>query len=130
MWQGTEVSRLEREVSTLTEDGLYSKFCTASRGDLRLACALLGYFRGDAASGQYLEYLSQRIRPAAMELIASNRPLELAQLEAQGLFTEALTEELLQAAIRGRHTETIASLLRLKEQKYGFRDRDLRWPDE
>lgn len=121
----TEVHRIERELvySGVSEKALLHKFRSASRGDVKLACALRGYFaEGD---NFYLPYLQSRIRPAISELVLSGRVMELAKLEQLGWFTAALTDEFLELAISACVPESVIWLLKMKERRFGFRNQEL-----
>ena len=121
----TEVQRIEAELarSNMTEEALMRKFQSAGRADVKLACALYGYF-GAGKADVYLQYLMNRIRPAVSELILSGRVSELAELEEQGAFTAELTDSFLETAISAGVQEATVWLLQLKERRFGFPDRD------
>ena len=121
----TEVQRIEAELarSNMTEEALMRKFQSASRADVKLACALYGYFRAGKAD-VYLQYLMNRIRPAVSELILSGRVSQLAELEEKGAFTAELTDSFLEMAISAGAQEATVWLLQLKERRFGFPDRD------
>lgn len=121
----TEVQRIEAELarSNMTKEALMRKFQSASRADVKLACALYGYFRAGKAD-VYLQYLMNRIRPAVSELILSGRVSQLAELEEQGAFTAELTDSFLETAISAGAQEATVWLLQLKERRFGFPDRD------
>ena len=121
----TEVQRIETELarSNMTEEALMRKFQSAGRADVKLACALYGYF-GAGKADVYLQYLMNRIRPAVSELILSGRVSELAELEEQGAFTAELTDSFLETAISAGVQEATVWLLQLKERRFGFPDRD------
>lgn len=121
----TEVHRIERELvySGVSEKALLHKFRSASRGDVKLACALHGYF--GEGNDNYLPYLKSRIRPAATQLILAGRVTELAKLDELELFTAALTDEFLELAISSRVPDSILWLLKMKERRFGFRNQEL-----
>lgn len=125
MLQQTEVHRIEQELvrSHIAGDALQQKFRFASRGDVKLACALHGYFTEENDS--YLPYLHTRIRPAVTELVLSGRVTELAKLDALGWFTSALTDEFLELAISSHIPDSTIWLLKLKERRFGFPPREL-----
>ena len=131
MWNESksEVVRIEEVLlhNGTAGEALYQKFRSARREDVRLAAALRGYFHeGEEHREEYFSYLSRRLRPAAEALIETNRVGELAQLEEKGLFTPELTDEFLHTAITLGRPELIVWLLRQKETRFGFRDRDFR----
>lgn len=121
----TEVQRIEAELarSNMTEEALMRKFQSAGRADVKLACALYGYF-GAGKADVYLQYLMNRIRPAVSELILSGRVSQLAELEEKGAFTAELTDSFLETAISAGVQEATVWLLQLKERRFGFPDRD------
>lgn len=121
----TEVQRIETELarSKITAEALMGKFQSATRADVKLACALYGYF-GAGKEDVYLQYLMSRIRPAVTELILSGRVSQLAELEGKGAFTAELTDSFLETAISAGAQEATVWLLQLKERRFGFPDRD------
>ena len=131
MWNESksEVVRIEEVLlhNGTTGEALYRKLRSARREDVRLAAAIRGYFyEGEEYREEYFAYLSRRLRPAAEALIETNRVQELAQLEETGLFTPQLTDDFLRTAITLGRPELIVWLLRLKESRFGFPDRDFR----
>lgn len=124
MAKQTEVQRIGQDLvrAEVTGDALMRKFRSAARGDIKLACALKGYFsEGDEA---YLPYLRTRLRPAVTELVLAGRIRELAGLEALELLSQALTEEALETAIAAHVPDSIIWLLKYKERRFGFSDRE------
>lgn len=121
----TEVNRIEREMirANVTGEVLLRKFRTASRGNVKLACALHGYF--GEGNDNYLPYLKSRIRPAATQLILAGRVTELAKLDELELFTAALTDEFLELAISACVPESVIWLLKMKERRFGFGNQEL-----
>lgn len=121
----TEVHRIERELAQggVSGEALLRKFRSASRGDVKLACALRGYF--GEGNDFYLSYLQGRIRPAISELILAGRVVELAKLEQLGWFTAGLTDEFLELAISSCVPDSIVWLLKMKERRFGFCPREL-----
>ena len=108
-------------------DGLFARFQSASREDVRLGLALEGYFSGlaDETQKQALEsYLRLRLRPAMELLLRQGRLEELEQLMAQGWLTPGLLEDGLKLAIECKSTEGFVLLLRQKAEQVGFPDRD------
>lgn len=116
----TEVQRIAQELaqSNLSGEALLRKFRSASRGDVKLACALRGYFTEENDS--YLPYLQSRIRPAITELVLAGRVAELTKLDNLGWLTAALTDEFLELAISSHVPDSIIWLLKLKECRFGF----------
>ena len=108
-------------------DGLFARFQSASREDLRLGLALEGYFSGlaDETQKQTLEsYLQRRLRSAMELLLREGRTEELEQLLDQGWLTAGLLEDGLSLAISLKSTEGFVLLLRRKAELVGFSDRD------
>lgn len=108
-------------------DGLFARFQSASREDLRLGLALEGYFSGlaDETQKQTLEsYLRRRLRPAMELLLREGRTEELELLLDQGPLTAGLLEDGLSLAISLKSTEGFVLLLRRKAELAGFSDRD------
>lgn len=132
MWRESEseIVRLQRVFAHngLTGEALLQKFCTASRENVRLAAALRGYYipgcAGEAEKEQYLAYLCRRVRPTVQALMEENRVLELEDFEEKAGFTADMVDEFLQKAMELDRPEVIVWLLRRKQQRYGFRDRD------
>ena len=108
-------------------DGLFARFQSASREDVRLGLALEGYFSGlaDETQKQALEsYLRRRLRPAMELLLRQGRLEELEHLMALGWLTPGLLEDGLKLAIESKSTEGFVLLLRQKAAQVGFPDRD------
>ena len=132
MWRESEseIVRLQRVFAHngLTGESLLQKFRTASREDVRLAAALRGYYTpgcaGEAEKKQYLAYLCRRVRPTVQALMEENQVLELEDFEEKAGFTADMVDEFLQKAMELDRPEVIVWLLRRKQQRYGFRDRD------
>lgn len=123
--QKTEVQRIGGELrqSGVCGDALLRKFRTAARGEVKLACALLGYF--EQGEDSYLAYLRSRIRPAVTALVLEGRVRELEILERQGLLSPSLSEEALETAIAAHVPEAIVWLLKQKERRGGFENGEL-----
>lgn len=105
---------------------LWNQFRKATREDMRLAAALYGFAKGETVGAEdYLAYLHRRICPAVQALLEENRVLELAQLEQTVGFTAEQIDDFLTQAIAANRPEAIVWLLKQKEARYGFHDRDL-----
>lgn len=105
---------------------LWEKFRKASREDVRLAVALHGFANGETVGAEdYQAYLRHRIRPAVLAVLEENRVLELAQLDSLAGFTASQIDDFLTQAIAANRPEAIVWLLKQKESRYGFHDRDL-----
>lgn len=122
MHKQSEVQRIEKTLTDLSGEALMGKFRASVRGDVKLACALRGYFaEGDE---RYLPYLKSRIRPAGTELVLAGQASELDALDRLGLITPALLEEWLEISIGAHVPESIVWLLKTKERKFGFSGRE------
>lgn len=132
MWQETEseVVRLEKVLAHngLSGDRLMEKFRSAPREDVRLAAALRGVFVPDCGNEAqrevYSAYLKRRPFPAATALMEENRILDLEKLDAQAAFSRDTVENLLVLARKMGRPEALVWLLEIKQQRFGFADRD------
>lgn len=114
------------EAQKISGADLWEKFRKASREDVRLAVALQGFANGEImGAADYQAYLRRRIRPAVLALLEENRVLELAQLDQLVGFTADQIDDFLPQAIAANRPEIIVWLLKQKESRYGFHDRDL-----
>ncbi len=109
-------------------DAVYRRFCGTKQPALRLAAAVDGFFGGqevcEEARAEYGHCIRSRIRPAVELLIEQNEPGRILELERLGWFGERELDEFIRrAGERGRETVLLV-LLRLKEERYGYRDRD------
>lgn len=107
----------------ISGDRLFQKFHAATRDDRKLACALRGFLLGEERDA-YLPYLLPRLRQTVAALILSGNVAALEALDAYAVFTEALTDEFLKTAIDDGEPETTVWLLKLKAERFGFRDKD------
>lgn len=73
---------------------------------------------------EYGRYLKNRIRPAVEKLIGDNEIEKLQVLEEKGFFGERELEGFLKTAREQNRPAVLLWLLRLKNEKYGYRDRD------
>lgn len=108
-------------------DALFHSFETTRQEPVRLNLALQLFFRGDASpeQTQKLEaYLKRRIRSALEVLLREDDLPGLKRLASAGWLNEGLVEDGLKMAISLKKTEGYVWFLRLKAEKYGFRDRD------
>lgn len=108
-------------------DGLFARFQSAPREELRLGLALEGYFSGQADETQkqaFKSYLRLRLRSAMELLLRQGQLEELEQLMAQGWLTPGLLEDGLKLTIECKSTEGFVLLLRQKAEQVGFPDRD------
>lgn len=119
---------LEKNAGPGEEEKLYRRFTGTTQEPIRLAAALRGFFLPQpvdpAHRDVYEAYLRRRIRPAVEVLIETDDIFALQQLELLGWFDAALVDYFLQLACSRRKSAALVWLLQLKEQKYGFHDRD------
>ena len=94
-------------------DMRYEKFQTTGQERIRLACALEGF-------GQYLK---RRIRPAMEALIWEENVGKMELLESFGWFGAEELENFICTARRERKLESLVWLMRLKDQKYGYKEK-------
>lgn len=125
----TEVHRIMRMLSDngVSGEPLLQKFRSAARGDIKLACALLGCFT--EAQDAYLPYIRSRIRPAVTELVLAGMVTELEKLDALVPLTRTLTEEALETAITAQVPDSTIWLLKLKADRFGFTGGEAGLPD-
>lgn len=105
---------------------LYEKFCSTGQEPVKLAIALRCYFmeQEETRRQAYGHYLRKRIRPAAEQLIEDEGVERLAYLEQQGWISEYLLEGFIKRARDRGKTASLVWLLHLKNEKYGYRDKD------
>lgn len=135
------------------KEAVYRKFRETKQERLRLEAALKGFFleedeteaerrrktkqetgtereveatqeTGTERRSEYGRYLKNRIRPAVEKLIADNEIERLQVLEEKGFFGERELEGFLKTAREQNRSAVLLWLLRLKDEKYGYRDRD------
>lgn len=125
MVKQSEVQRIMAELTRADTAGeeLLRRFRSASRGDVKLACAIRGYFA--EGNEEYLPYLRSRIRPAVMELVRSGSIRELSMLAQQGMLPPQLAEEALETAISAQVPASIVWLLKWKAEHIGFCSQEL-----
>ena len=119
-----------QETAEIRAEQNYQKFRTTKQETLRLQAALAGFFEEEKAGitaerkGEYAAYLKKRIRPALQALLKENRINEMEKLQKLGWFGAEILEELIvKAQEEGRLSEVIR-LMRVKAEKYGYKDRD------
>ena len=111
------------------EQELYRRFSESKQESVKLSSALDGFFVKNEHPQQghrkeYGDYLRRRIRPA-MERLIENEDVEKMQLlEELGWFGEKELEGFIKAARVHKKTAALVWLLRLKVEKYGYKDRD------
>ena len=108
----------------------YQKFRTTKQETLRLQAALAGFFEEEKAGitaerkGEYAAYLKKRIRPALQALLKENRIDEMEKLQKLGWFGAEILEELIVKAQEEGRLSAVIRLMRVKAEKYGYKDRD------
>ncbi len=120
IYRTLEANAAEDEVEKLLR-----KFRSTSSETVRLAVALRGFFLSDGG-GEYASWLNEHVRNASETLVELGDREKLAEFERRGWLDAELVEDLLHLAIGQRCSGMIVWLLRLKEQKYGYPDRDFR----
>jgi len=120
--RSTTVQQLLQDMSHDTEELLLHRFLSASRADVKLACAILS-LRSGLLQEPYEKYVMSRLRPAVTELIFSQNIAGLEVLDSCGVFTAALTDEYLKTASECGATECAVWFLVRKARRFGFRDR-------
>ena len=111
------------------EQELYRKFSESKQESVKLSAALDGFFTKNEYPQQghqeeYRAYLRRRIRPAVEKLIEDEDVEKMQLLEEQGWFGEKELEVFLQTARVQKKTAALVWLLQLKDEKYGYKDRD------
>lgn len=135
------------------KEAVYRKFRETKQERLRLEAALKGFFLEENETeterrrktkrktgtereveatqeieterrSEYGRYLKNRIRPAVEKLIGDNEIEKLQVLEEKGFFGERELEGFLKTAREQNRPAVLLWLLRLKNEKYGYRDRD------
>ena len=106
---------------------LYQKFQTTGQERIRLACALEGFFSekggNEAEKSAYGQYLKRRIRPAMEALIREENVGKMELLEEQGWFGAAELDQFLAIARKEHRLESLVWLMKLKDSKYGYKDK-------
>ena len=108
-------------------DMRYEKFQTTGQERIRLACALEGFFLTNECEEEkktaYGQYLKRRIRPAMEALIREENVGKMELLESFGWFGAEELENFICTARRERKLESLVWLMRLKDQKYGYKEK-------
>ena len=91
------------------------------------ACALEGFFLTNECEEEkktaYGQYLKRRIRPAMEALIWEENVGKMELLESFGWFGAEELENFICTARRERKLESLVWLMRLKDQKYGYKEK-------
>lgn len=108
---------------------LYEKFKSTGQERVKLSLALEGFF--DETSGcmedaklAYSQYLRRRIRPAMELLIREENIQKMEQLEKNNWFGRNELESFIRTARKEQKLESLVWLMKLKDDKYGYTDRD------
>ena len=108
-------------------DMRYEKFQTTGQERIRLACALEGFFLTNECEKEkktaYGQYLKRRIRPAMEALIREENVGKMELLKSFGWFGAEELENFICTARRERKLESLVWLMRLKDQKYGYKEK-------
>lgn len=119
-----------QETAEIRAEQNYQKFRTTKQETLRLQVALAGFFEEEKAGitaerkGEYAVYLKKRIRPALQALLKENRIDEMEKLQKLGWFGAEILEELIVKAQEEGRLSAVIRLMRVKAEKYGYKDRD------
>ena len=111
-------------------DEAYRKFKETGQEALRLKIALeqlLGRDREmlpQEVRTEYERYLKKRIRPAMEQLIMNGETDQIVHLGSYGWFGEKELDSFLDKARKEYRTAAWLVLLRMKQERYGFRGRD------
>lgn len=119
-----------QETAEIRAEQNYQKFRTTKQETLRLQAALAGFFEEEKAGitaerkGEYAAYLKKRIRPALQALLKESRIDEMEKLQKLGWFGAEILEELIVKAQEEGRFSAVIRLMRVKAEKYGYKDRD------
>lgn len=106
----------------------YQRFRTTGQSELKLNCALRGYFdlpeALESEKKEYEKYLKLRVRPASEKVVRLDDTEKLKTLYELGGFTEQQLYILIQIAGEEGKLSSLAWLLRLKKEIYGYHDKD------
>ncbi len=106
---------------------LYQTFLEHPQPPKKLEAALEGFFTDEdlARRAAYAAYLKRRIRPAAEALIALDDGERLERLGEEGWIDCGMLDSFLKTAREQGKPEAQVCLLRMKQARFGYRDRDL-----
>ncbi len=112
----------------MNREEIYRKFRESRQERLRLSLAMDGFLSDPEGDGkdvqEYRNYLKKRIRPAMEALIEREETEKMERLERQGWFGEKELEGFLALAREKGKTASLLWLMLLKDQKYGYHDKD------
>lgn len=131
---GKAVARLLAEEKNMEQvhraEDLYKKFTESKQQKLRLEAALQGFFMESkdgvetAHREAYASYLKSRIRPAMEVLIREEETEKMEILTELGWFGKTELEQFIRSAREQSKLSALVWLLKLKQEKYGYEDRD------
>lgn len=105
----------------------YERFLETKQEPVRLAAAIEGFFEEGSAGERrdaYAQYLKKRIRPAMTSLIQADDVEKMETFEQLGWLEGVPLDDFLNTAREKKKMSALVWLLRLKDEKYGYRDRD------
>ena len=115
-------------VQAVDAEEVYRKFKETRQEAVRLDMALKGFFSESCPQKSYQEeygrYLKQRIRPAVEVLIRNDDVEKIEALEKQGWFGEQELDRFIRTASQQGKTLVLMWLMHLKNNKYGFKEKD------
>ena len=100
---------------------------SGNQEEVRLALALEGFFLEDTLQAQkeeFGQYLRRRIRPTMEALIDKDDVEKMEQLKDLGWLEGIPVEGFLKSARNKKKQAAMVWLLHLKDEKYGYADRD------
>lgn len=114
----------------IQEEGqkLYRKYKESQKEAIRLAAALRGFFLSNGISKEQRDdfgfYIQTQIVPAVQELIEEEAVERIVYLESRGWFSEELLESFIRIARERHKTNSLVRLMHLKDEKYGYAEKD------
>lgn len=117
---------LENSEDAVRLEQLYREFTTNPQAPVKLKTALEGFFleTDEARITAYGAYLRRRIRPALEALIAENAVEKIETVQRLGWIDANVLDAALRMAREQGKTEILVSLLQMKQDDFGYRDRD------
>lgn len=111
------------------QEFLYEKFKSTGQEKVKLSLALEGFFDEkpgfmEDAKIAYSQYLRRRIRPAMELLIREENIRKMELLEKNNWFGRNELESFIRTARKEQKLESLVWLMKLKDDKYGYTDRD------
>ena len=121
-------SRKPSENPEEDKEKLYQKFKTSGQEPVKMASALWGYFHLEGIPQQWKKefenYLKSHVRNAVEALIEENEPEKIQVFEEAGWFGETQLEAFLKIARERQKMQALVYLMKLKNDKYGYKDHD------